>query len=170
MKPLIIFNHGKESGPNGTKIRALSEIALNMQFEFISVDYQGMLEPQPRIDKLIKIIKAETRPVILVGSSMGSYVAIVASQVVDVVGLFLMAPAVYMPTYEHQIFTPRAKKILLIHGWYDPIVPVANVIRFGKNHHVPTLLLNDDHVLSQSLERLCVEFKEFLTSITKLDT
>ncbi|MDQ7048472.1 MAG: hypothetical protein Q9M92_02600 [Enterobacterales bacterium] len=37
----VIFSHGKESGPWGSKIKQLAEIAISFSFQVQSIDYQG---------------------------------------------------------------------------------------------------------------------------------
>ena len=37
---LVVFSHGKESGPMGSKIRALMKVAENQGAQVMSVDYR----------------------------------------------------------------------------------------------------------------------------------
>jgi hypothetical protein len=55
----VIFSHGKESGPWGSKIKRLAATAEALNF---SVD---------RNDKLCEYLADENEPFVLVGSSMG---------------------------------------------------------------------------------------------------
>lgn len=71
MKQYIVFSHGQESGPWGTKISSMSKIAEKMQCKVISVDYRGIIDPEDRINKLIQECSSISDPIILVGSSMG---------------------------------------------------------------------------------------------------
>lgn len=161
-KPKIIFSHGKESGPYGIKITAMIEVAKACGYESVSLDYQGMDDPETRVSKLLDYVGDETEEVILVGSSMGAYVSIKGSQQLNAAGLFLLAPAVFMPGYESQNMAIRCKHVMAIHGWDDEIVPVANVIQFAEHVGCDLLLTNDDHVLRNSLPRICTEFTAFL--------
>ena len=88
----VIFAHGRESGPWGTKIRALAKVAEKFGCRVISRDDSDNRDPELRVARLVDEVKSIDGPVVLVGSSMGGYVATVASQVVRPVGLFLMAP------------------------------------------------------------------------------
>ena len=162
MTVAVIFNHGKESGPKGTKINALSAVCDSLGVSWSSVDYRGIDDPEARADKLRSHIKNHSSPVLLVGSSMGSYVSLRACKDGSVVGLFLLAPAVYMPGYSSTDIAPVQKQTLVIHGWNDEIVPVQNAITFATNYHCELLLLKDDHGLSHSVARLAEEFKRFL--------
>ena len=49
----VIFSHGQESGPWGTKIRAMAETVRSMGFDADSVDYQGIADPTERVEKLV---------------------------------------------------------------------------------------------------------------------
>ena len=164
-KPQIVFSHGKESGPYGVKITAMIKVADELGYQSVSIDYQGIDDPEARVTKLVDHVRTEHSNVILVGSSMGSYVSIKASQQLHAAGLFLLAPAVYMPGYESQQMTVTAKEVMLLHGWEDEIVPVANVQRYAREQACDLLLLHDDHVLRHSLDRICAEFSAFLKRI-----
>ena len=47
----VIFSHGQESGPWGTKIRAMADLAKSMGCAVQSIDYQGIADPHT-IDEL----------------------------------------------------------------------------------------------------------------------
>ncbi len=70
-----------------------------------SVDYRGIDDPGARVDKLVAAV-AEIRgsgeaqsPVVLVGSSMGGHVSAAAAARLKPRGVFLLAPAFYMPGF-----------------------------------------------------------------------
>ena len=88
---LVIFSHGKESGPWGSKIRRLADAAATLGFEVESLDYTGSEDPDERVAILEKRLADETAPVILAGSSMGGYVSAVVAGRRPVSGLFLLA-------------------------------------------------------------------------------
>lgn len=159
---LVCFSHGKDSGPNATKISALREVANSQGHNTISVDYRGMPEPEPRIKKLISSAGDTSQPLILVGSSMGGYVSLHACHSLTPIGLFLIAPAVYMPGYESIYIPPKECHTEIYHGWNDDIVPVDNVIRFAGENQLELSLLKDDHRLSLSLPLLLKRFAYFL--------
>lgn len=58
INPTVVFSHGQESGPWGTKINAMSKEAQNLGFEVESIDYQGISDPTERVQKLEKIGRA----------------------------------------------------------------------------------------------------------------
>ena len=50
---LIVFSHGKESGPNGAKIQRLAKVGSHAGAQVLSVDYSGMDDPELRVQKLL---------------------------------------------------------------------------------------------------------------------
>jgi len=165
---IVCFSHGKESGPRGTKIIAMTEVAEKLGFKTISIDYRGIDSPEERVNKLLSEIPSDEDQIILVGSSMGSYVSIVASKEVQPEGLFLLAPAVYLKGYDSVELIPHGKKIFVMHGWNDEIVPCANAIKFAEKFKTDLYLCDDDHRLSGSTDLLKKEFRQFLKLLKKL--
>ena len=49
----VVFSHGQESGPWGTKIRAMAELAKGLGCAVESIDYQGIADPTARVEKLV---------------------------------------------------------------------------------------------------------------------
>jgi pimeloyl-ACP methyl ester carboxylesterase len=158
----VCFSHGKESGPWGTKIRSLAAVAEAEGWAVESLDYQGMGDPGERVALLQDWCAAFADPFVLVGSSMGGYVAAAAATISRPLGLFLMAPAFYVPGYE--AFTPTAPEcpVIIVHGWHDEIIPWQNSTRFGSAAAARVILLNSDHHLVDVLPELEKEFAEFL--------
>ena len=52
-RPVLIFSHGQESGPWGTKIQAMAAAAKNLGCRAESIDYQGIADPKDRVQKLV---------------------------------------------------------------------------------------------------------------------
>ena len=75
----VYFSHGKESGPWGTKIKALAAIAKEHGCKVESVDYTDLASPDARVSRLIELLGSEIDKYVLVGSSMGGYVSLVAA-------------------------------------------------------------------------------------------
>ncbi|MBT7275934.1 MAG: alpha/beta hydrolase, partial [Woeseiaceae bacterium] len=48
----VIFSHGQESGPWGTKIKVMAELATKLGCEVKSIDYQGIINADDRVLKL----------------------------------------------------------------------------------------------------------------------
>jgi len=159
----VYFSHGKESGPWGTKIRFLADIAEEMGCQVESIDYSATQDPEERVALLKETLPADEPEIILVGSSMGGYVSLVAAMEYDVKGVFLLAPAVYMPNYYQQDY-PVNCAVSCVHGWQDEIIPVENVLRFAKAQSASLHLVPGDHRLNDSLDLIGPIFKQFLYS------
>ena len=166
MTMTVVFSHGLESGPWGTKINAMADVARAAGMAVESIDYQGMREPGPRVDKLA-VALADLAPsrTVLVGSSMCGHVATAGAAQQSMAGLFVLAPAFYMPGYES--LTPQAPDcpMQIVHGWHDDVVPVDNSIRFARTHQVTLHIVDSDHRLSSALGQITAQFGLFLASL-----
>lgn len=162
----VCFSHGQESGPWGTKILALAEVARAVGHGVESLDYQGMADPQARARKLSAWCRAQPAPAILVGSSMGGYVALSAASEVGAAGLFLLAPALYVPGYDAiQVPPPPACRMTIVHGWHDEVLPWSGSTRYGELCGARVVLVQDDHRLVADLAGLCRLFRLFLDEL-----
>jgi pimeloyl-ACP methyl ester carboxylesterase len=159
----VIFSHGQESGPWGTKIRAMAELARGLGCAVDSIDYQGIADPGERVARLLRECKKIDDPVILVGSSMGGHVATAAAAKLGAIGLFVLAPAYYMPGYESLTPKPPEIPICIVHGWHDDIVPVENSIRFARACSATLHLVDGDHRLTANID----EINEYLEIFIK---
>lgn len=149
---IVCFSHGKESGPWGTKIAAMAGVVRERGHAAESLDYQGLDDPAVRVDKLVDHCRHRPGPVLLVGSSMGAHVAAAASsRLSSVAGLFLLAPAFYMPGYEHLTPEPGTGRIVVIHGWDDDVVPADNAIRWAKRYRADLHIFPAGHRLMERL-------------------
>lgn len=161
----VIFSHGKESGPWGSKITQLAEQAKALGFSVDSIDYRGIISPDDRVSKLQEVLKSETQPYILVGSSMGGYVSLVAAKSAQPQGLFLLAPALFMDDYKQQAYTTNTKAIEVVHGWSDDIIPVEHSIKYAQQAQCTLHLIAGDHRLNSSLDHVLRLFTNFLQAI-----
>ncbi len=161
----VVFAHGKESGPWGTKIRVLAQTARSRGLAVESPDFTGVMNPDQRVEMLLKAVGISSDPLVLVGSSMGGYVVTLASQQLRPSGLFLMAPAFYLPGYLEQDPTPCAQRTLVVHGWDDDIVPPDNAVRFARRHGAELHLLKAGHALSERLPAVERLFGGFLDEV-----
>jgi len=162
MTMTVCFCHGRESGPWGTKIRRLARVAEQFGCRVISCDDRDTQDPDERISRLLAR-EGLAAPLILVGSSMGGYVAAVAAGQLHPAGLFLMAPAIGLPGYRTIPPLDNSGQMAIVHGWDDTIVPLANVLEFAERQGIALHLLPDSHTLHRSLDRIVRLFADFLT-------
>lgn len=183
-----IFAHGKESGPWGSKIKALAELAKALGCEVDSLDYQDLADPDLRVQRLLDYLSTEQDDYILVGSSMGGYVSLVAGQEVagqkaadsgQLKGIFLLAPALYLPGYRVQNFQVQSSQehgfqiknqqsrcpVAIVHGWSDEVIPPDNAIRFAREAQCSLHLIKGDHRLNSSLPEVLAIFSSFIGSV-----
>lgn len=165
----VIFSHGKESGPWGSKIKRLASTAERFGYQVDSIDYTDMLDPDLRVERLLNVLSGIEEEVTLVGSSMGGYVSLVASENVATKGLFLLAPALYMPGYKKQEYHCRTH-VEVVHGWSDNVIPAEHSIKFAKVNHASLHLVAGDHRLKSSIDEVDALFAHFLNSLAKSDT
>lgn len=162
----VVFSHGKETGPWGSKITAMAATARELDLAVESVDYQGIEDPAKRVDKLLQLGSTMTGSMVLVGSSMGGHVSAAAAHRLRARGLFLLAPAFYMAGYE--AYTPQDVDCptAIVHGWRDDIVPVENSIRWAREHKAALHILESDHRLQDQIESICRLLRDFLRALT----
>lgn len=165
MQTLVLFAHGKESGPWGSKIRHLATIAEKFGAQVLSPDYSDLSDPDARVARLLAMPLPAHDRLVLVGSSMGGYVSTVASQALKPSALFLMAPAFYMPGYAVQTPTPGTSRVSVVFGWHDEVIPIEHGIRFAQEHQAELHVLNSDHRLDNVLPELGFLFENFLKSM-----
>lgn len=158
----VIFSHGKESGPWGSKIKHLANIATQHGCEVDSIDYTDLFDPDKRVDRLVELLNNESEDVVLVGSSMGGYVSLVTSAQVNVKAVFLLAPALYIEEYSVQHYEFSCPMLEIVHGWADDVIPVENSIRFAQDVNCSLHLIPGDHRLNSSIEEVSVLFEQFI--------
>lgn len=162
----VIFSHGKESGPWGTKIKRLAATAQALGFAVDSIDYSDSMDPDVRVQRLHQHLHGEDlSKVILVGSSMGGYVTLQAAKHHKVLGVFVLAPAIFMPGYEDKAPTARLDNLTVVHGWHDDIIPVEHSIRFAQAQSCALHLVDDDHRLITSLDAIDGWFRNYLEQL-----
>ena len=162
MTATVCFSHGKESGPWGTKITRLARRARELGWPVESLDYRGM-DVGAREARLARWCAVQATAPVLVGSSMGAHVAL--TQAAHAHALFLLAPAVHMPGYEHATPPPPAVPTVVVHGWHDEIVPVDNALRFARQAQCTLHVLPGDHRLTEQLDEIVELFAQFLESV-----
>ena len=161
----VIFSHGKESGPWGFKIKRLAAIADKLGYDIDSVVYRNQIDPDQRVAMLLSALKNESGDIILVGSSMGGYVSLVASETIESRAVFLMAPALYMPGYKNRLYDSITPHMEFVHGWGDDVIAVENSVKFARQADCTLHLISGNHDLNDSIEVVESLFREFLINI-----
>ena len=156
---MIIFAHGMEGSPNGSKIRSLREAG----FEVLAPDFQGMALEE-RVDLLQRVCEEyRTASAVLAGSSYGGLAAsIVAMRMPDAFqGLLLCAPALHLdePPIDAKtvLVAPKGMKTAIIHGIDDDIVPISCSIEYAERSGEDIVAfhqVDDGHRLADSHEEI----------------
>ena len=152
---MIIFAHGKEGSPNGSKIRALREAG----FEVIAPDFQGMGLAK-RVDLLQQVCEEhrDAKP-LLAGSSYGGLAASIVAMMMPEAfrGLLLCAPALHLdePPIDDEtvLVAPKGMRTVIIHGVGDDIVPISCSVEYAErsgNDIVAFHQVGDGHRLAGS--------------------
>ena len=155
---MIIFAHGLEGSPNGSKIQTLR----NSGIEVIAPDFQGMpLIERVELLEQISLDYVDKKP-ILGGSSYGGLTAaIVAMRHPDRFrGLLLCAPALHLkepPVDDSLILVgPKGIPTVIIHGIDDDIVPISCSQEYFEksNEIIEFFKVSDGHRLSKSHKKI----------------
>jgi alpha/beta superfamily hydrolase len=162
----VIFSHGQESGPWGTKIKALAELARSLGWSADSLDYQGIDDPLERTEKLVTWCDGRGESVVMVGSSMGGFVANAAASRIGARGLFLLAPALYLPGYEDFMPEHPTCPTMIVHGWKDDVVPWQGSVRYGSETGASVMLIDGDHRLTANIGTIGQAFEQFLSRLS----
>lgn len=167
MPGTVILSHGSDSGPDATKVSALTAVAEELGWRALRPDYReedklghaGSVEP--RVRKLVATAHTTQPPLVLAGSSMGAFVSGLASLQVPCAGIFLIALPTMIPRWSER-FDMANVPAMLVHGFNDELCPASAAAAFANSRRVPTLLLPDDHRLSAHVEQIALQFRLFL--------
>lgn len=169
MKGHVILSHGSDSGPEGTKVMALAQVAQDCGWRASRADYRdldarGMLACiDPRVARLRHKIRPGERT-ILAGSSMGAFVSGLASLDSRIAGIFLIALPLEIPGYGRAFDAARVATTV-VHGWNDEICPAAEVVTFARQRRASLLMLPDTHRLADHVGLIAEHFRLFLAAI-----
>jgi pimeloyl-ACP methyl ester carboxylesterase len=155
MSAKVLFCHGLESAPQGTKFRALVDAG----YDVLAPDCQGLVLLE-RVDLVRRVVLGYAVPPLLVGSSYGGLTALVvaaelAGRGVMVPGLVLCAPALHLS--EPPVDSAPVRVVApttIIHGRRDDVVPLAASREFATGHQAELIEVDDDHRLAGSLDVL----------------
>ena len=169
-----ILSHGFESGPDATKVTALAEVAERLGWSHERPDYTSfdarrevsdLGDVESRQAHLLALATAAAKrgPLVLAGSSLGSYISARVSLQVAIAGLFLMAP----PTTMGPLADLDAARVptSIIHGWDDELIPAQAVADWAYPRRARLLLVNDSHRLSAHVEASAEAFFSLLKGL-----
>lgn len=161
----VIFSHGKDGEPWSRKISGMAEIARAEGYRADSLDYRGLNTPRERITKLVEHCQKLPGELVLVGSSLGGYIAVSAASLLHARGLFLLAPALLLdelpPLRQGLIDCPTT----IVHGWRDTVVPPEHSVEFARQYKATLHLLDSDHRMYDQLQTVNYYFEHFLIAI-----
>lgn len=143
----ILFLHGLESGPHGSKYQALKW----MFGEILAPDCTGVTDEQERLQIIQRDLQTVKEPLIVIGSSMGGLMALLLQQANPkiVAGMVLCAPAIHRPAARN-LNLQQLPPTTVVHGTGDSVVPFACSKVFGER----LIAVDDDHRLSYSITEI----------------
>lgn len=161
----VVFCHGLEGSPHGKKAQALRAAGLDV----VAPDFTA-LNLAARVDLLLPVLQAHP-DCTLVGSSYGGLAALCGAILHTraggrVRGLVLCAPALVLaePPVDVTGLAPPCPTIA-IHGRGDALIPHARVEAWAAAHPgVELQLVDDEHVLANSLDRIVAAARRFEAS------
>lgn len=160
MKPRLVFLHGLESGPHGSKYHAL----LDIDPKIIAPDCSGLNDIHERLNVIGKCLEGIER-MILVGSSFGGLAAVLFAQQPEnrnrVAGCLLCAPAISLAARGEITWVPPST--IILQGTQDDLVPWEESEKFSQAHNLRFVKVEDDHRLSGSRELLVKLARELLS-------
>ena len=175
MKGHCILSHGFESGPDATKVTALAEAAEALGWSHERPDYTdldarrdvGELGDVPaRLQRLLGLAReaASRGPLVLAGSSLGSYTSARVSLEVPVQGLFLLAPPLEMGPLP-RLDAAAGVAVSIVHGWDDELIPARDVVEWAAARRARLLMVDDSHRLSHHVADSAEAFACLLRSL-----
>lgn len=93
---------------------------------------------------------------------MSGWVAAEAASRVGAHGVFLLAPALYVPGYPSQAPEVPAAGTEIVHSWNDEVISCDNAIRCARVRRCSLHLIDGDHRLNARVPLLCDLFGAFL--------
>ncbi len=165
-----ILSHGLESSPDATKVSAMALAAEKLGWTTERPDYREVdrVGRFGDIDARIAILReracATKGPLVLAGSSMGSFVSALVSREIECAGLFLLAPPVLIEGHPTRLEAARVPTTI-VHGWDDELIPVQAVVDWARARHDTLLLVNDSHRLADHVAYCADRFADFLRSL-----
>lgn len=168
MDKVCVFLHGKESGPRGTKLGLMGDIATSLGWKEWHPDFSGLHTLQERAE-VLRRLQLESHEVVLVGSSMGGLLAATeAPRYPHLRGIFLLAPAFFIPELHAEVLSMHETErvpVEVVMGWEDDIVNPQLIVGWGLHARANLHLVHDNHRLSGSHALIAAVFQSFLENL-----
>ena len=159
MKAKLVFLHGLESGPQGSKYQALQEL----DTEMIAPNCQGINDIAERLQIIEDSLEGVER-MVLVGSSFGGLAALLFAQGEHrrdrIAGCLLCAPAIPLAAPETIPWIPP--NTVVLHGTDDDVIPHHFSRAFCEERGVRLVTVEDDHRLADSRELMVDLVRELM--------
>ncbi len=161
MKAKLVFLHGLECGPQGSKYQALQEL----DTELIAPNCQGVDDIHERLRIIEQCLEGIDRMVI-VGSSFGGLAALLYAQSEHarsrIAGCLLCAPAIPLAAPDTIPWIPP--NTVVLHGTDDDVIPHHFSRAFCEERGVRLVSVEDDHRLSESRALMVDLVRELMDS------
>lgn len=159
---MILWAHGLEGSPEGTKVQALRAAG----FEVEAPDGRGMVLAHRLAGLEAASARLADRRPVLAGSSYGGLAAAWLAQAHPerFRAVLLLAPALFhreAPALE-PVQAPGGLRVHVIHGAHDDVVPLQGSRDYvdGAGPAVTLEVVDDDHPLVGSLDRIIAACRE----------
>ncbi len=147
MRTTLVFLHGLESGPHGSKYHALRELDPDL----VAPDCTGITGIAERLE-VIEADLADADRMVIVGSSFGGLAALLFAQREHnrhrVAACLLCAPALPLATPGSITWLPA--ETIILHGTRDEVIPYRASEEFCADHGIRLVSVDDDHRLAAS--------------------
>ncbi|UJF24518.1 alpha/beta fold hydrolase [Suttonella sp. R2A3] len=165
----IILSHGRGSSANAKKMVYLARSAEQLGHTTHRVNDSDTQDPDERLKRLIHLVEPLEEPIVLLGSSMGGYTSILAAKhCQQLKGVFLIAPALFVPRYTNQRYPlDLDAPISIVHGWDDEVILYEHSVRYARQTNASLHLIAGDHMLHDAMPTLSTLFTQFLQDIEK---
>jgi len=153
----LLFCHGLESGPRGSKFKALSAAGFDVE----APDFRG-LNLNERVVKLKNLLLGKP-PAVIVGSSYGGAVAACVAMALPVKALVLCAPALGRDEAPiNKLVWENGPPTTVIHGTLDDVCAIEHSRELAQHEEVSLVTTEDGHRLGNSLELIVEATRAYL--------
>lgn len=162
----VLFLHGRESGPEGSKIRMLRDAGWPVE----APDCRGIEDVHERVAIARDAVRRPQEPTLLVGSSMGGLTAALlwselsaSAESPPIEGVLLLAPAL---NWADAVGVERVHpRTTVVHGDADDLVPVEASRAFVEQFGCRYVEVKDGHRLADSHPTILAELQAMASRV-----